>query len=82
LRNRLAGKGIGVLTVLPGFVDTRMTEGLDLPARLTAQPDEVARAIFSAARRNKDVLYVKPVWRLIMLVIKVLPEALFKRTRL
>lgn len=82
LRNRLAGKGVRVITVLPGFVATRMTEGLALPARLTAQPDEVAEAIFQAVRRGRDVVYVRPVWRLIMAVIRALPEAVFKRTRL
>ena len=45
LRNRLAAKGVRVITVKPGFVNTRMTEGMKLPARLTAEPAEVARAI-------------------------------------
>lgn len=82
LRNRLAGKGVQVITVLPGFVATRMTEGLDLPARLTAQPRAVAEAVFRARQRGRDVVYVRPVWRLIMALIRALPEALFKRTKL
>jgi short-subunit dehydrogenase len=82
LRNRLAGQGVHVVTVLPGFVETRMTEGLDLPRRLTASPGEVADAIFAAVTRRRNVIYVKPMWRWIMLAIRLLPEPLFKRTRL
>lgn len=82
LRNRLAGSGVHVMTVLPGFVRTRMTEQMDLPARLTAEPEAVAKAIVEAALRQRDVIYVKPVWRVVMAVIKALPEAIFKRTKL
>lgn len=82
LRNRLAGRGVQVVTVLPGFVATRMTEGMDLPRRLTAQPEEVAEAAYRAVRRRRDVVYVRPIWRLIMAVIRALPEWLFKRTKL
>lgn len=82
LRNRLAGKGVQVITVLPGFVATRMTAGMDLPPRLTAQPEAVAEAVSRAIARGRDVVWVKPVWRLVMAVIRALPEWVFKRTRL
>ena len=78
LRNRLAKKGIHVITVLPGFVATQMTDGMDLPARLTAQPEEVAQHIARAVERRKDVVYVRPIWRLIMFVIRNIPERIFK----
>lgn len=78
LRNRLAKKGVHVLTVLPGFVATRMTEGMDLPARLTAQPNEVAEAVFKGVSAGKNVIYVKPAWRLIMFIIRAIPEGIFK----
>lgn len=82
LRNRLAKKNVHVLTVLPGFVRTRMTEGMDLPARLTAEPAAVAEAIFKAVSNKRDVIYVKPVWRLVMTVIRAVPERVFKGTKL
>jgi decaprenylphospho-beta-D-erythro-pentofuranosid-2-ulose 2-reductase len=53
LRNRLAKKGVHVITVLPGFVATAMTEGLDLPARLTAQPEEVGAAVVKAVQKER-----------------------------
>ena len=79
LRNRLHSVHVQVLTVKPGFVRTKMTEGMDLPERLTAQPEEVAKDIFKAQQRGRDVLYAKGMWRWIMLVIKTIPEWLFKR---
>lgn len=82
LRNRLTKKGVHVLTVLPGFVATQMTEGMDLPKRLTAQPKEVANAIARAVQRKKDVIYVRPIWRLVMLAIKNIPERIFKRMKI
>lgn len=82
LRNRLAGKGVHVLTVLPGFVATRMTEGMDLPAKLTAQPDAVALAIRQAVDKKRNVIYVKPAWYLIMMIIRNIPEAIFKKMKL
>ena len=82
LRNRLAGPGGHVVTVKPGFVATAMTEGMDLPDRLTARPAEVAEAVLRAVQRGRNVIYVRPIWALVMAVIRALPEPLFKRTDL
>ena len=81
LRNRLAKAGVHVLTVKPGFVRTKMTEGLKLPAALTAQPQEVAEAVFRAAAHGRDGIYVKARWRLIMAIIGLIPEKIFKRLK-
>ncbi len=79
LRNRLAGKGVHVVTVLPGFVATQMTAGMDLPEKLTAQPDEVGAAILAAVQKERNVIYVRRIWQLIMLIIRNIPEAIFKK---
>ncbi|MDC1412615.1 SDR family oxidoreductase [Amylibacter sp.] len=78
LRNRLAKKNVHVVTVLPGFVATKMTEGMDLPAKLTAQPEEVASAMLKAVQKKQNVIYVKPIWQLIMMIIRNIPERVFK----
>lgn len=78
LRNRLAKRGVHVVTVLPGFVATQMTEGMDLPAKLTAEPSEVADAIAHAVERNKNVIYVRRIWGVVMAIIRHIPERLFK----
>jgi short-subunit dehydrogenase len=82
LRNRLFQSGVHVLTVQPGFVYTRMTENLTLPPLLTAQPADVATAVIKAAKAGKNVLYVKWFWRYIMLIIKSIPEFIFKKLKL
>lgn len=78
LRNRLAKKGVHVVTVSPGFVATQMTEGLDLPAKLTAQPEEVGKAIIRAVAKKRNIIYVRPIWWLIMMIIRNIPEFIFK----
>ncbi len=80
LRNRLSSANVQVLTVKPGFVNTKMTAGIDLPGALTVQPDDVAKAIIKAHKRNRNVIYVHWIWRWIMLVIRGIPEFIFKRT--
>jgi short-subunit dehydrogenase len=67
-----------VLTVKPGFIDTRMTYGAVKPG-MAAHPAAVARAIIRGIRRKKSVVYVPAIWRLIMFVIRNIPEPIFKR---
>lgn len=82
LRNRLAKQGVHVLTVLPGFVNTRMTEGMDLPARLTADPAELGDRIWQATVAKRNIIYVRRVWWLVMCIIRNIPEFIFKRLKL
>jgi decaprenylphospho-beta-D-erythro-pentofuranosid-2-ulose 2-reductase len=82
LRNRLAKSGVRVVTVLPGFVATKMTEGMDLPATLTAKPQQVAEAMFQAVNKHRNIVYVKPIWRLVMAVIRNIPERIFMGMRI
>ena len=82
LRNRLSDKGVHVVTVLPGYVATRMTEDMALPARLTAQPLDVAHAIRRAVDKRRNIVHVLPVWAVIMAVIRLIPEPIFKRMKL
>ena len=79
LRNRLYDSHVHVLTVKPGFVATKMTEGMDLPEKLTAQPETVANDIYNAQQKGKNVLYTKWIWRWVMLIIRMIPEWKFKR---
>ena len=84
LRNRLALAGkVRVVTVKPGFVRTKMTAHMKLPAPLTVDPDRVAEDIFRAdVTKPRDVIYVARRFQLVMAVICALPEAIFKRMRI
>lgn len=81
LRNRLFKVGVHVMTVKPGFIDTRMTYGLKTGIPI-APPDELAAAIFEAWRGREDTLYYPRFWRGVMGVIRHIPEAAFKRLSL
>lgn len=78
LRNRQGKRGVHVVTVLPGFVATQMTEGMGLPAKLTAQPEEVGQAITRAVAIKRNIIYVRPIWWFIMMIIRNIPEYFFK----
>lgn len=81
LRNRLGKAGVHVLTVKPGFVATKMTAGMD-GMFLVAQPANIARGIYRAIQRGRNVVYLPWFWRGIMCIIKSIPEFVFKRLSL
>jgi decaprenylphospho-beta-D-erythro-pentofuranosid-2-ulose 2-reductase len=82
LRNRLFHQKVHVLTIKPGFVYTKMTENLPLPPLLTATPQQVANTTYRAIVGKKNVVYVKGLWRWIMLAIRNIPEPVFKKLKL
>ncbi len=81
LRNRLSKAGVRVLTIKPGFVDTPMTAALP-KGILFAAPGRVAKDIVRAMERGTDVLYTPWFWRGIMLIIRSIPERIFKKLKL
>ncbi|MCV2868037.1 SDR family NAD(P)-dependent oxidoreductase [Defluviimonas sp. WL0002] len=81
LRNRLTRAGGHVVTVKPGFVDTAMTWGL--PGMfLVASPEQVAADLVKAARKRRNVIYTPFFWALIMLIIRHIPEPIFKKMKI
>lgn len=82
LRNYLFEKKVHVLTVKPGFMATKMTEGLPLNPKLTATPKQAAECIYSAFKKQKNVAYVLPIWGVIMMIIRNIPEFIFKKLKL
>jgi short-subunit dehydrogenase len=82
LRNRLYHNNVRVISVLPGMVRTKMTAHLNISDRLLAETDEIAEDVYTAYKKNKDIIYTKWYWRFIMTIIKLIPEKLFKRLNL
>ncbi len=78
LRNRLGRSRVHVLTVKPGPVDTAMTAGLG-PQPFMSTPEAVADDILAALRKGRNVLYTRRIWWPIMLVIRAIPEPIFKK---
>lgn len=82
LRNYLYDKKVNVLSVIPGFMATKMTEGMPLNPKLTASPKQAANCIYKAYKNKKNVVYVLPIWWVIMMIIRNIPEFIFKRLKL
>lgn len=72
---RLRPKGVHVLTVKPGPVDTPMTRGITMP--LMVPPRVVAADIVRATSRRAIVLYTPGVWRFIMAIVRAIPNSIF-----
>jgi len=81
LRNRLYRSGVTVLTIKPGLVETPMTAAIK-KGLLFAQPRKVGQGIYDAIKKHKEVVYLPWFWRPIMLVLKSLPESIFKKLSL
>lgn len=79
LRNRLSKLDVKVITVKPGFIKTKMTSHLDLPKILCATPDDISKDIINSINRGKDIIYTKWFWKWIMMIIKIIPESIFKK---
>lgn len=81
LRNRIDREGVRVITIKPGPVKTAMTQGMKGQERF-ADVDKVAASIVKAIDRGDDIVYVPGQWRLIMAVIRAIPERVFKKLNL
>ncbi|MDY6890797.1 MAG: SDR family oxidoreductase [Pseudomonadota bacterium] len=82
LRNRLAKSNVDVVTIKPGFVDTPMTAEFDKSGLLWTKPEQIAAGIIKAMQKGKGEVYLPWFWWGIMLIIKHIPEAIFKRLSL
>jgi short-subunit dehydrogenase len=81
LRVRLFKSGVHVTTIKPGFVDTAMTWGLP-GLFLVASPQRVAEDTFKAVTHGRSQIYTPFFWRYIMLIIRSVPEVIFKRMKM
>ena len=81
LRNKLHPFGVHVMTVKLGFVDTAMTFGMPR-LFLVAHPEDVGKQIVKAIDKKKNVVYIPCFWKWVMMIIKAIPETLFKRLKL
>jgi decaprenylphospho-beta-D-erythro-pentofuranosid-2-ulose 2-reductase len=81
LRNRLSKSGVAVVTIKPGFVDTPMTADLKKNP-LYANPRDVGKRIYTAMLKGEDVVYTPWFWRWIMMIIRNIPEPIFKKLKM
>jgi decaprenylphospho-beta-D-erythro-pentofuranosid-2-ulose 2-reductase len=77
LGDELAGLGVRVVIVRPGFVKTRMTEGMD-PAPFATTADAVAKATVAGLARGAEVVWAPGILRLVFAVFRHLPRPLWR----
>jgi decaprenylphospho-beta-D-erythro-pentofuranosid-2-ulose 2-reductase len=82
LRNRLYPLGVRVVLIKPGPTDTPMTRGMATAPKKLADPALVARDIVAGISAGRAVVYTPGIWRVIMAVIRAIPERLFVRLKL
>ncbi len=78
LDHKFRGDGLNTVCVKPGFVKTSMTAGLD-PPPFAGEPDAVAKRVLKAIDRGEPEVFAPPIWRWIMLVIRLLPRFVMRR---
>lgn len=78
LGETLRGTGVRVLVVRPGFVHTRMTQGLS-PAPLSVGPADVAAAVLDGLDRGAELIWVPGQLRVVMSMLRHVPRRVFRR---
>ena len=78
LSDSLEGSGANVLVVRPGFVHTRMTEGMD-PAPLATTPEAVAKAVIGGLTTGKHTVWAPAPMRYVMSALRHVPRPVFRK---
>lgn len=78
LRQRLYKDNKYVITIKPGYVDTKMTKDLNLPSMLVSKPDKIAKIIYSSYKKKNSVVYAPAYWKYLMIIYRNIPEFVFK----
>lgn len=78
LGDSLVGTGVKVMIVRPGFVHTKMTEGMDA-APLSTTPEAVATAIVHGLARGRETVWVPSPLRYVMTVLRHVPRPIFRK---
>lgn len=76
----LRDEGVQVLTVRPGFVTTKMTEGMR-KAPFTTTPGKVAKATVEAIASGKELIWAPGILRYVMWMMRFVPRPVFRRLR-
>ena len=77
LRQKLQNE-LKVITIIPGYISTSSFSEKS-PKFLISSPEKASEIIFQAIKKNKEIVYVNSLWRLIMFVILLIPEVIYKK---
>ena len=81
LRQKLFSDKIHVMTVIPGYMNTEAFKksNLNAPGFLITEPDKAALIIKRSLIKKKEVIYINFYWSIIMSIVKIIPEKIFKK---
>lgn len=81
LRSKYSQNNINIITIIPGYIETKMTKGLKLNKFITASPEHVANKILNAIIKNKKIEYISFFWFFISIVLKNLPDFILRKIK-
>jgi len=76
MNQKLQQHNINILVVKPGFIDTPMTANIKNKGFLWSTPEKVAKDIIKNISKRKRILYTPWFWKIIMIIIKLIPRKL------
>ncbi len=78
IRNELYNYNVHVLSVICGYIKSDVRRD-GYGKYLEAYPSEIAKIVFDGQKNNRNIIYVKWHWKIVMFIIKIIPEFIFKR---
>lgn len=81
LRQRLSADGILVTTIIPGYMNTKPFRAGDwsAPKFLITEPKDAALKIKKGIQKNNEIIFINYFWKLIMIIVKLIPEKIYKK---
>ena len=67
-----------VISVIPGYIKTKNFK-IKAPNFLISEPSDLAKKIIKAIKYKHEIIYSSFAWRIIMMIIKIIPEKIFKK---
>ena len=81
LRQKFSKTNINIITIKPGYIRTKMTENISGPDFLFSSTESVANLIYQSYTKKKLVVYTS-IWKYIMVIIRIIPEKIFRKLNL
>lgn len=80
LRQRYSRNNIKIMTVIPGYIKTNSLSYRSMNSTFAISPERLANIIYKSHKKEKDIVY-GPYWYLLSILIKLIPESIFKFLR-
>lgn len=78
-KSKTEQKGVSIISLIPGFVNTAMGQGAGVFWR--CEPEEAAKQIRKGIERNKEILYITKRWRFVAWLMKRIPNFIFENIK-